>query len=40
MFMTRYKDRIDLQYVFQSVDKIPRWYKLNPESKPGTGPCT
>ena len=39
MFMTRYKDRIDLQYVFQSVDKIPRWYKLNPERvKPwGTG---
>ncbi len=28
MFMTRYKDRIDLQYVFQSVDKLPSWYKL------------
>ena len=39
MFMTRYKDRIDLQYVFQSVDKLPSWYKLNPERvKPwGTG---
>lgn len=39
LFMTRYRDMINLQYVFQSVDKLPNWYKHNSERvKPwGTG---
>ncbi len=39
VFMEKYKDKIDISYVFQSLDMLPDWYKLNPErTKPwGTG---
>ena len=39
IFMYKYKDKIDISYVFQSLDMLPSWYKLNPErTKPwGTG---
>lgn len=39
IFIKRYGDKIDISYVFQSVDMVPDWYKLNPErTKPwGTG---
>ncbi len=39
IFMDKYKDKIDISYVFQSLDMVPSWYKLNPErTKPwGTG---
>lgn len=39
IFMDKYKDKIDISYVFQSLDMLPSWYKLNPErTKPwGTG---
>ncbi len=31
IFMDRYKDKIDINYVFQSVDILPKWYALNPK---------
>ena len=39
IFMNKYKGRIDISYVFQSLDMIPDWYKINSERvKPwGTG---
>ena len=39
IFMAKYKNEIDISYVFQSLDMLPDWYKLNPERvKPwGTG---
>jgi NDP-sugar pyrophosphorylase family protein len=39
IFMEKYKNKIDISYVFQSLDMLPDWYKLNPERvKPwGTG---
>jgi len=39
IFMTKYKNKIDISYVFQTLDMVPDWYKLNPErTKPwGTG---
>jgi NDP-sugar pyrophosphorylase family protein len=39
IFMEKYKDKINISYVFQSVDMLPDWYELNPKrTKPwGTG---
>jgi NDP-sugar pyrophosphorylase family protein len=39
IIMSKYQDKIDISYVFQSLDMVPDWYKLNPERvKPwGTG---
>ncbi len=39
VFLSKYENKIDIQYVFQSVDKLPNWYELNNErTKPwGTG---
>jgi NDP-sugar pyrophosphorylase family protein len=39
IFMSRYENKIDISYVFQTLDMLPNWYKLNPErTKPwGTG---
>ena len=39
IFMEKYKGKIDISYVFQTLDMLPDWYKLNPERvKPwGTG---
>lgn len=39
IFLNKYKDRIEIDYCFQSVEMLPNWYKLNTERvKPwGTG---
>ncbi len=39
IFMAKYKDKINISYVFQSIDILPSWYKLPAErEKPwGTG---
>ncbi|MFA5633791.1 MAG: sugar phosphate nucleotidyltransferase [Candidatus Dojkabacteria bacterium] len=39
LFVKKYEKRIDIQYIFQSLDMVPDWYKVNPERvKPlGTG---
>jgi NDP-sugar pyrophosphorylase family protein len=39
VFLEKYEDRIDIDYCFQTVDMVPKWYDLNPErTKPwGTG---
>lgn len=39
IFLSKYSDRIEIDYCFQSVDMVPDWYKLNPQRvKPwGTG---
>jgi NDP-sugar pyrophosphorylase family protein len=31
IFMSKYEDKIDISYVFQSLDMVPDWYKVNPE---------
>ena len=39
VFMKKYEKKIDIQYVFQSLDMVPDWYTVHPERvKPlGTG---
>jgi hypothetical protein len=39
VFMKKYEKKIDIQYVFQSLEMVPDWYEMNPErTKPlGTG---
>jgi len=39
VFMSKYRGKIDISYVFQSCDKVPGWYKSSVErEKPwGTG---
>ncbi|HNU96894.1 MAG TPA: sugar phosphate nucleotidyltransferase, partial [Candidatus Portnoybacteria bacterium] len=29
IFISKYQNKIDIDYVFQSLDKIPEWYKIN-----------
>ena len=31
IFMSKYEGKIDIKYVFQSLDMIPDWYELNTE---------
>lgn len=31
VFMKKYEKKIDIDYCFQSVDMLPKWYELNPE---------
>ncbi len=31
IFMEKYKDKIDINYIFQSVDMLPDWYELSPK---------
>ncbi|MCD4811886.1 nucleotidyltransferase [bacterium] len=39
VFLSKYEEKIDISYCFQTVDMVPSWYKRNPErTKPwGTG---
>ncbi|MGI5897854.1 MAG: nucleotidyltransferase family protein [Candidatus Dojkabacteria bacterium] len=39
IFMSKYKDKVNISYVFQSLDKVPDWYEVPVErEKPwGTG---
>lgn len=39
IFMSKYKDKVNISYVFQSLDKVPGWYEVPVErEKPwGTG---
>jgi dTDP-glucose pyrophosphorylase len=29
LFVKKYEKRIDIQYIFQSLDMVPDWYKVN-----------
>ena len=31
IFMSKYEGKIDISYVFQSLDMVPDWYEVNPE---------
>ena len=31
IFMSKYEGKIDISYVFQTLDMVPEWYELNPE---------
>lgn len=31
IFLDKYKDKVNIEYCFQTVDKLPDWYELNPE---------
>lgn len=39
IFLSKYEDKIDIRYCFQTLDMVPNWYHVNPERvKPwGTG---
>lgn len=31
IFMSKYEGRIDIKYVFQTLDMVPEWYEMDPE---------
>ena len=42
IFIKKYEDKIEIKYVFQTLDMLPEWYEMNPErTKPwGTAHAT